>query len=280
MLNSVPSILPSLSIVIPAYQQGNYIERTLQSIISQNYPQLQLIVVDGGSTDQTGEIIEHYRQYISIYISEKDGGQSDAIRKGFQLATGDIITWINSDDTYNQHALLTIGKFFAANPLVRFAYGNRDIINENDQVIGRRRQPDFDSRIMRYCHIIVPQVSAFWQRSLYHEAGGVDVDLKFCMDYDLFVKMALISAPAHLPIVLGNFRIHSDSKTSNLENVRLAEDRLVHQRYCGLSPGTLRFQLVRSYCLILLVLNMAMNGGLYDRIYERVGRFAGRNIYS
>jgi glycosyltransferase involved in cell wall biosynthesis len=279
MLNPLPASLPRLSIIIPTYQQGEYIERTLQSIVSQNYPQLQLIVIDGGSTDQTGEIIERYRRHISIYISEKDDGQSDAIRKGFDLATGDIITWMNSDDTYAEDALLTIGQFFASNPTVRFAYGNRDIINEYDQVIGRRRQPDFHPQIMRYCHMIVPQVSAFWQRSLYQESGGVDASLRFCMDFDLFVKMALIAPPAHLPLVLGNFRIHSDSKTSNLEDVRLAEDRIVHQRYCRFRPGTFQFKIVRAYCQILLILNMSRNGGLSDRVYERFSRFVGRNIY-
>jgi glycosyltransferase involved in cell wall biosynthesis len=280
MLNSVTTSLPRLSIVIPTYQQGGYIERTLQSIISQNYPQLQLIVIDGGSTDQTGEIIERYRQHISIYISEKDDGQSDAIRKGFDLACGDLITWMNSDDTYTEGALLAVGQFFVSNPSVRFAYGNRDVINENDQIIGRRRQPDFHPRVMRYCHMIVPQVSAFWQRSLYQESGGIDASLRFCMDFDLFVKMALISPPAHLPIILGNFRIHSDSKTSNLENVRLAEDQLVHERYCRFKPSTFQFMLARAYCQILLVLNMAKNGGLSDRIYERLSRFVGRNIYA
>lgn len=269
MLNSVPTSLPRLSIVIPTFQQGGFIERTLQSIVSQNYPRLQLIVIDGGSTDQTCEIIERFEQHIAIFISEKDAGQSDAIRKGFDLATGDIMTWINSDDTYAKNALLTIGQFFAADSSVRFVYGDRDVINENDQVIGRRRQPDFHPQIMRYCHIIVPQVSAFWQRSLYVESGGVDSNLRFCMDYDLFVKMALISAPKHLPTILGNFRIHSDSKTSNLEDIRLAEDRLVHERYCRFKPGTFKFNLVRAYCQILLVLNMAKNGGLSDRIYER-----------
>jgi hypothetical protein len=280
MLNSVPTNLPPLSIIIPTYQQGDYIERTLQSIVSQNYPELQLIVIDGGSTDQTNEIIERYRRHIAIYISEKDDGQSDAIRKGFDLATGDIVTWMNSDDTYTENALMTIGHFFAANPSVRFAYGNRDIINENDEVIGRRRQPDFHPQIMRYCHMIVPQVSAFWQRSLYQESGGVDASLRFCMDFDLFVKMALIAPPAHLPLVLGNFRIHSDSKTSNLEDVRLAEDQLVHQRYCRFKPGTIQFKIACAYCQILLVLNMAKNGGLSDRVYERFSRFAGHNIYA
>ena len=272
--------LPSLSIVIPTYQQGRYIQRTLESILDQGYPALELIVIDGGSTDQTREIIERYQTHIAIYISEKDGGQSDAIRKGFELATGQIITWMNSDDTYAENALITVGQFFAANHSVRFAYGNRDIINENDQVIGRRRQPDFHPRIMRYCHMIVPQVSAFWQRSLYLESGGVDASLRFCMDFDLFVKMALISPPAHLPIVLGNFRIHGDSKTSNLENVRLAEDQIVQKRYCRYKPGTIQFKIVRTYCLILLVLNMANNGGLAERIIERFRSLTSKDIYT
>ena len=188
MLNPMLASLPSLSIVIPTYQQGRYIQRTLESILDQGYPALELIVIDGGSTDQTREIIERYQTHIAIYISEKDGGQSDAIRKGFELATGQIITWMNSDDTYAENALITVGQFFAANHSVRFAYGNRDIINENDQVIGRRRQPDFHPRIMRYCHMIVPQVSAFWQRSLYQESGGVDASLRFCMDFDLILS--------------------------------------------------------------------------------------------
>ena len=187
---------------------------------------------------------------------------------------------MNSDDTYAENALITVGQFFAANHSVRFAYGNRDIINENDQVIGRRRQPDFHPRIMRYCHMIVPQVSAFWQRSLYQESGGVDASLRFCMDFDLFVKMALISPPAHLPIVLGNFRIHGDSKTSNLENVRLAEDQIVQKRYCRYKPGTIQFKIVRTYCLILLVLNMANNGGLAERIIERFRSLTSKDIYT
>ena len=280
MLNPMLASLPSLSIVIPTYQQGRYIQRTLESILDQGYPALELIVIDGGSTDQTREIIERYQTHIAIYISEKDGGQSDAIRKGFELATGQIITWMNSDDTYAENALITVGPFFAANHSVRFAYGNRDIINENDQVIGRRRQPDFHPRIMRYCHMIVPQVSAFWQRSLYQESGGVDASLRFCMDFDLFVKMALISPPAHLPIVLGNFRIHGDSKTSNLENVRLAEDQIVQKRYCRYKPGTIQFKIVRTYCLILLVLNMANNGGLAERIIERFRSLTSKDIYT
>ena len=280
MLNPMLASLPSLSIVIPTYQQGRYIQRTLESILDQGYPALELIVIDGGSTDQTREIIERYQTHIAIYISEKDGGQSDAIRKGFELATGQIITWMNSDDTYAENALITVGQFFAANHSVRFAYGNRDIINENDQVIGRRRQPDFHPRIMRYCHMIVPQVSAFWQRSLYHEAGGVDASLRFCMDFDLFVKMALISPPAHLPIVLGNFRIHGDSKTSNLENVRLAEDQIVQKRYCRYKPGTIQFKIVRTYCLILLVLNMANNGGLAERIIEQFRSLTRKDTYT
>ena len=280
MLNPMLASLPSLSIVIPTYQQGRYIQRTLESILDQGYPALELIVIDGGSTDQTREIIERYQTHIAIYISEKDGGQSDAIRKGFELATGQIITWMNSDDTYAENALITVGQFFAANHSVRFAYGNRDIINENDQVIGRRRQPDFHPRIMRYCHMIVPQVSAFWQRSLYQESGGVDASLRFCMDFDLFVKMAIISPPAHLPIVLGNFRIHGDSKTSNLENVRLAEDQIVQKRYCRYKPGTIQFKIVRTYCLILLVLNMANNGGLAERIIEQFRSLTRKDTYT
>jgi glycosyltransferase involved in cell wall biosynthesis len=270
--------LPKISIVVPTYQQGHFIERTLLSILSQGYPNLELIVIDGGSTDATREIVERHRAHIAVFVSEKDKGQTDAIAKGFARATGEVITWMNSDDTYAPDALRTVGQFFADHPQHGFVYGNRDIIDEDDKVIARRRQPDFHLGVMLYAHMIVPQVAAFWRRSLYDQVGGMDVALRFCMDHDLFIRLAQASTPVHLPQVLGNFRIHGDSKTSTLEHVRQAEDRLVQNRYCRFKPDSRMFQLARKYYTCVLVLNMARNGGLWERIRGSFGSRIKGNI--
>jgi glycosyltransferase involved in cell wall biosynthesis len=262
--------LPKISIIIPTFQQGRFIARTLESIVSQGYGDLEIIVMDGGSTDETAEIIARYREHIAIYISGKDDGQSDAIRRGFEQATGEVITWLNSDDTYTPGTLDAVGQFFLTHPGCRFVYGDRDMIDESDRVIARRRQPDFNMGVMLYCHMTVPQMSAFWRRDLYEEAGGMDPAFRFCMDYDLFVRMARISPPVRLPVVLANFRLHGESKTSNLEDVRRAEDALIHARYCRFKPGTAAFAFARSYFYIVLVLIMARNGGLMERVRVRI----------
>ena len=264
------SKLPKISIIIPTFQQGRFIARTLESIVSQGYGDLEIIVMDGGSTDETAEIISRYREYIAIYLSGKDGGQSDAISRGFERATGEVITWMNSDDTYVPGALDAVGRYFATHPGCRFLYGDRDVIDEADVVIARRRQPDFNMGVMLYCHMTVPQVSAFWKRDLYEEAGGVDPQFRFCMDYDLFVRMAMRHRPTRLPVVLANFRIHGESKTSNLEDVRRGEDALIQARYCRFKPATASFAVVRAFFYIVLVLIMARNGGLMERVRVRI----------
>ena len=264
------SLLQKISIVVPSFQQGKFIERTLQSIIAQEYPNVEIILMDGGSSDDTLAIVEKYKAFLAHIVSAPDEGQSDAIVKGFALASGEIISWLNSDDTYKPGTLKYVGDYFLKHPSVDFVYGNRDIIDENDQVIGRRRQPDFNLGVMMYAHIIVPQMSAFWKKHLYDQSGGIDKHLVFSMDYDLFIKMAKISSPVHLPLTLANFRIHGASKTTNLEAVRLAEDNLVRERHCKIKPSHgLIFKLTEYYYLLRLVILFALNGGLWERIKER-----------
>jgi glycosyltransferase involved in cell wall biosynthesis len=115
---------PKISIITPSFNQGKFLEETILSIISQKYPSLEFIIIDGGSTDESVEVIKKYGQHITYWISEKDNGQAEAINKGFEKATGEIITWLNSDDLYEKDALLTIGKMFAESPDVDFIFGD------------------------------------------------------------------------------------------------------------------------------------------------------------
>ena len=129
------SDLPSLSIVIPSYNQGEFIERTIVSILEQDYPSLQLILMDGGSTDGTMAVVDKYRDRFAIVRHEKDDGQADAIARGFALCTGDIMTWLNSDDTYLPGTLRRVGEYFRDHSRAEFVYGDYQLIDADDRII-------------------------------------------------------------------------------------------------------------------------------------------------
>ena len=263
--------LPKLSVVIPSYQQGEFIERTIRSIVDQNYPDLEIILMDGGSTDGTMAVVERYREHFAHISSGKDSGQSAAIRKGFEIATGDFISWLNSDDTYSPGALLAIGRYLTDHPKLRFVYGDTNLINASDAVVAQKRSAPFVLGVMKYAFLTVPQMSAFWSRALYQEVGGVDESLRFCMDYDLFVRMAIKSAPVHISQPVGNFRLHGESKTSTLEATRLAEDELVHERYCRVKPSSKwTFAAIRNFYFLVLCGLFLANGSLFDRVTRRL----------
>lgn len=266
-----PETLPRLSVVVPSYNQAPFLERTLRSIVDQRYPNLEIIVMDGGSTDGSLQICERYSDFISHLESGPDGGQSAAIAKGFSLATGEYISWLNSDDTYSPGALIALGSALAANPRIDFIYGNTHLIDDADRVVAYKRSARYVAGVMRYAFLTVPQMSAFWRRSLYEEVGGIDTTLRFCMDYDLFVRMAARSAPVRIDTDIGNFRLHGMSKTSTLEDVRLAEDDLVHTRYCAVKPSRrIAFKIVRTFWTGVLMLLFVENGSLWARARRRL----------
>jgi Glycosyl transferase family 2 len=265
--------LPTLSVVIPSFNQGTYIERTIQSIVRQGYPNLDLILMDGGSTDQTMDIVARYKNHFSHIFSGPDGGQSAALAKGFELATGDYISWLNSDDTYNDNALHTVGTFLAQHPDTQFVYGNMRVIDADDKELAFKKSVRFSLPVMKYAFLTVPQMSAFWSKELYLRAGAVDRHLRFCMDYDLFVRMAQISPPVRINKLIGNFRIHETSKTTNLEAVRLREDQIVQERYCTFKPSSgLPFHVARFFMRIVLIVLMAESGGLLSRLKTRAAK--------
>lgn len=264
--------LPRLSVVIPSYNQGQFIERTIRSIIDQNYPDLEIILMDGGSTDNTMDIVEKYRSHFAHIQSEPDGGQTAAIAAGFERATGQFISWLNSDDTYSPGALLKIGEYLARNPKVEFVYGDMWLIDENDRPFAFKRSARFSLGVMKYAFLTVPQMSAYWSKELYKASGGMDTSLRFCMDYDLFVRMASRSAPVRIRGDIGNFRIHGSSKTSTLEHIRQAEDRIVHERYCGIKPTSpIAFKVARLFWTGVLILLLLENGSLFTRLRRRFG---------
>ena len=211
---------PLVSIITPSFNQVRYIEATIRSVLAQDYSRLEYMIVDGGSTDGTVDIITKYEDKLAWWVSEKDQGQTDAINKGFARATGEILAWINSDDTYEPGAVAAAVHYLVDHPEVGMVYGDCNFINEDGRVIGKfaSRQTDYQKLRRGYVHI--PQQTMFFRAKYWKELGPLDPSFYFAMDYDLWVRIAKHAPIQYLPgRTWANFRIHTSSKTNVLLEV-------------------------------------------------------------
>lgn len=181
---------PRVSIVTPSFNQARFLERTILSVLNQKYPNLEYIIIDGGSTDSSVDIIKKYAPHLAYWVSEPDRGQSDALNKGFSRATGDIVGWQNSDDVYLPGAFLKVAEFFRLHPLVDIVYSNRLDIDEDDRVTGEVRYTPFSRIVYQYDGISISNQSGFWRRELFSKIGMLDPAVKFAMDYEFFMRAA------------------------------------------------------------------------------------------
>jgi glycosyltransferase involved in cell wall biosynthesis len=210
-----PHAAPTVSIVTPSFAQGRYLERTLYSVLAQGYPTLEYFVQDGGSTDETLEILERRDGQLTGWASEPDGGQADAINRGFSRTTGELMGWLNSDDILLPGALAYVARYFAEHPEVDVVYGNRILIDEDDGEIGVWVLPKHDDRALTLADF-VPQETLFWRRSIWEAVGGrLDPTFGYALDWDLLLRFREAGATiVHLPRFLGAFRVHAEQKTS------------------------------------------------------------------
>lgn len=222
-----------VSIITPSYNQARYLEETMRSVLEQDYPHIEYIVVDGGSTDGSREIIEKYADRLAWWVSEKDRGQTDAINKGFARARGEVLTWLNSDDTYQPGAIREAVEFLRQNPQVGLVYGDANYIDEHGRVIGRFPAAQTDYRRLRQGYVHIPQQSAFFRADLWRKVGPLDDSFYFAMDYDLWVRLAREAPIVYLPRVWANFRLHSDAKTIAADDRCWPEMLRVHYRDGG-----------------------------------------------
>jgi glycosyltransferase involved in cell wall biosynthesis len=230
ILNKDPNY-PKISIVTPSYNQAQFLERTILSVLNQNYPNLEYIIIDGGSMDGSVEIIKKYEKYLTYWISEKDKGQSHAINKGFQKSTGEILAWLNSDDTYLPEALYKVVKSFEQNPEADLIFGNIYFINENGKEIGELRFTRFDFDTLIYEGGNLHQTGTFWTRNIYKRVGGINPNYKFCMDYDFFCKVAEMGRLFYIKDYFANFRIHTNAKSSTINTIGHKEHKEIMMRY-------------------------------------------------
>lgn len=225
-----------VSIVTPSFNQARYLERTILSVLEQDYSHIEYMIIDGGSTDGSLEIIQKHANRLAWWVSEPDKGQTDAINKGFARASGEILAWLNSDDTYNPGAISAAVKFLQDNPQVGMVYADTDFIDEQGSVIGRfpAAQTDLTRLLRGYVHI--PQQAAFWRADLWRKVGPLDPSFYFAMDYDLWVRLARITELRYLPgQVWANFRLHASGKTIAADDRCWPEMLKVHYRDGGSS---------------------------------------------
>ncbi|CAH1904847.1 Glycosyl transferase family 2 [Candidatus Nitrotoga sp. HW29] len=244
--------LPKISIVVPSLNQDKFIEATLQSIINQQYANLELIVIDGGSTDNTLSIIKQYEAHITWWVSEPDSGQTEAINKGFMQSTGEIMAWINSDDLAAPRAIHQVADYFVKHPETQVVYGNRILINEDSLEIGRWILPRHSNRVLKWADF-VPQETLYWTRKAWNLIGArLDESFHFAMDWDFLLRLSAKQIDIHhLPIFLGLFRIHDQQKTSNkMLSIGQQEIQMIRHRELGFQPS--RWQLILSTMPFLL----------------------------
>ena len=203
---------PRISIVTPSYNQGQFIEETIRSILLQGYPNLEYIVIDGGSTDNSIDIIRKYEPWITYWVSETDQGQSDAINKGFFISTGKIMGWINSDDLLVKDALISLAKAYI--PGLHWWYGNSlHILPDKTLESYPLPKKEVSRRDLLHARVIISQVSTFWTRELWEKTGSVLSQYHMAMDYELWLRFSEYGPAKILVTFLGMYRTHDNAKT-------------------------------------------------------------------
>jgi glycosyltransferase involved in cell wall biosynthesis len=238
---------PLVTIVTPSFNQAQYLEETIKSVLGQSYANIEYIIIDGGSTDGSVEIIQKYADRLAYWISEPDKGQTEAINKGFAQANGQILAWLNSDDTYHPEGVANAVAYLVAHPEVGLVYGDTDFIDEGGRVMGRFPARQTSHTRIRRGYVHIPQQAAFWRAELWEQVGPLDPSFYFAMDYDLWVRLSAISGIKYVPGVWAYFRLHGDSKTIKDDDRCWPEMVRIHRRDGGswLSVLTVKYILRR-----------------------------------
>jgi len=223
--------MPKITIITPSFNQGRYLGRCLTSVAGQRDVEVEHILLDGGSTDNTLDVIRAHGAHLAFWRSEKDQGQTMALAEGFERATGQVWGWLNSDDyLWDEQALFRVARAFRDSPQAAMISGDAVLVAEDETPVLLDMVWRPSSRQMRYT-MPVPQQSTFWRAEVYRAVGGIDPDFKYCMDFDLFQRMSQGREIRRIPHILAAFRLHSASKTATWGEVFRREVALCQNRY-------------------------------------------------
>jgi glycosyltransferase involved in cell wall biosynthesis len=225
-----------ISIVTPSFNQSVFLPLTISSVLDQHYPCLEYIIIDGGSTDGSADIIRNYEHSLAYWASEPDRGQSDAINKGWKRATGDIVGYLNSDDLLLPGSLEQMSAFFEKNNDVDFVYGNATYIDENGEQIGRLNGHPYDLRQLLLRKHTIPQPAMFFRRKLLADIGYLNEEFHYTMDFDFWLRTTLKHTMAYIPSDLAAMRMHSKAKTQSRQNLFYLDELNVLTKFFS-QPG-------------------------------------------
>lgn len=270
------SNLPKISIITPSYNQADFLERTILSVLNQGYPNLEYIVIDGGSTDGSVDIIKRYAAHLTHWESEKDRGQSHAINKGFMRATGDYVAWQNSDDLYFPGALLKLGEAAAATraPIVS---GNLLVADANNHIYRKVHYTPMTRRLLTVVKASIPNQSALMRRDLMASQGFLQERMRYCMDLELWSRLLKSGSNVVVPDAYGVYTTHDQTKTSLIMDVHdreraqiVADIQRDEGGMSALYPIAARVQKVATH---------TMQGDLPYLFEKAIAKIAGRDAW-
>lgn len=230
------SFLPKITVITPSYNQAQFLERTIKSIVEENYPNLEYIIIDAGSTDGSVDIIRKYEKYITYWVSEPDNGQSHAINKGLKMATGDWVAWQNSDDIYYPGVFSAVASTAKSHPNVGLIIGDMNLIDEDDQLIRDMHYVTPSYKAMVAEGMVLSNQAAFWRRDVHTTIGWMDESLHLGFDFDWFLRLTKHVKSASVNQCLGAFRIHGLAKTQLMPTQNLEIHREIRHRHAAVMP--------------------------------------------
>jgi len=203
---------PKISIVTPSLNQGKFIEETIRSVLLQGYPDLEYIIIDGGSKDGSVDIIMKYEPWLAYWVTETDNGQAQAINKGLKKSSGEIVAWLNSDDVYKPFALKSGVEIFLKHPAAYMIYGDVSFVDENSKFLKKFNTKQFDLISQLYTNM-VPQQAAFFRRKVFNKVGYLNERFHHPFDNDLFIRIGTMCEVKYEPVEIAKYRLHQNSKT-------------------------------------------------------------------
>ena len=256
-------VYPKLTVVTPSYNQSQYLERTILSILNQQYPNLEYFIMDGGSTDGSVDIIKKYEPYLAGWVSEKDRGQTDAINKGFERATGDYVAFQNSDDVFAPNAFTRVADAWRKAPNTDVFFGDMYITDETDGILEEMRAPAFCAECHIYEGMQVFNQSLFIRRDRLTQLGLLDETLRFVIDYEIVARLGVQPGIRfrHVDGFWGGFRVQPNAKSSTIAaTVGLAEHQRVKEKYQPMLTSSVGASFWQRYCRVRKLLTFVLKG--------------------